>query len=288
MSDGSDCEGGGGGPPVEEGAPLWTVTFGDMMSLLLTFFILLFSMSELKVEKFMIASQSLRDALGGTAQEASDDPLGPMSEKSDTTLKLEGSAGVAAASADGAGSAGGPSRTDELVDAYMSMISDRLTDFVREHALAESVTIERDGEGVYLRMQTGTLFPSGSARLQPGGVAALAALAEVTSGISVRVLVSGHTDNEPIHSAAFESNWELSAARAAGVARTLVLHGQDPKRIRAESYGEYRPIADNATPGGRALNRRVELMYARSDILAAVRSWADAGAPAADTTAAAR
>ncbi len=70
--------------------------------------------------------------------------------------------------------------------------------------------------------------------------------------------------------------------------RTLVLHGQDPKRIRAESYGEYRPIADNATPGGRALNRRVELMYARSDILAAVRSWAGADAPAADTTAAAR
>lgn len=268
------CEGGGGTPQCEEGAPLWTVTFGDMMSLLLTFFILLFSMSELKVERFMIAAESMREAVGGTASEASDDPLGPMAEPSDSTLQPRGSPGVEAASEDAAGSASGSTEIDEIVDAYMAMIADRLTEFVQDHGLEESITIERDGEGVYLRMETGALFPSGSATLQPAGRTALVELAEITGGISVRVLVSGHTDDQPIRSGPFASNWELSAARAAGVARTLVEHGQDPERVRAESYGEYRPIADNATPAGRAQNRRVELMYARSDIVAAVRSWA--------------
>ena len=257
MSGGPDSEGGGSAPPAEEGAPLWTVTFGDMMSLLLTFFILLFSMSELKVEKFMLASQSLRDAMGGAAAEASEDPLGPMAQPPEASTE----------------SAGATSEVDDMVDAYTAMITERLTDFVQQHALEESVSIQSDGEGVYLRMETGALFPSGSAKLQPRGLAALTELAEVTSGISVRVVVSGHTDNEPMVGGAFQSNWELSAARAAGVARTLVLYGQDPLRVRAESYGEYRPIADNATAEGRALNRRVELMYARSDILAAVRSW---------------
>lgn len=273
MNDGPECEGGGGRPPVEEGAPLWTVTFGDMMSLLLTFFILLFSMSELKVERFMLASQSMRDAMGGTAPESSESPLGPMAEPSDSTMRPQGSPGVEAASADAVGSASGPTEMDEIVDAYMGMITDRLSEFVRQHSLEESVTIQRDGDGVYLRMETGALFPSGSARIQPEGLGALGELAEVTSGISVRVVVSGHADNAPIVGGQYESNWELSAARAAGVARQLVMNGQDPLRIRAESYGEYRPIADNATPEGRAQNRRVDLMYARSDIVEAVRSW---------------
>ena len=75
--------------PVEEGAPLWTVTFGDMMSLLLTFFILLFSMSELKMERFLLASQSLRQAMGGTATENIEDPMGLMPDPVDPDLNLQ-------------------------------------------------------------------------------------------------------------------------------------------------------------------------------------------------------
>ncbi len=248
------------GAPAEEGAPLWTVTFGDMMSLLLTFFILLFSMSELKVEKFMLARHRC-------AKRSAARPRSPRR----TRLRHHGGR---AGRRHPTGAAAGGSEIDEIVDAYMTMITERLSEFVEGRGLEESITIERDGQGVYLRMETGALFASGSATLQPEGRAALVELAEVTSGISVRVLVSGHTDNEPVVGGPFPSNWELSAARAAGVARTLVEHGQDPVRVRAESYGEYRPIADNDTPEGRAKNRRVELMYARSDIIAAVRSWA--------------
>jgi len=80
------------------------------------------------------------------------------------------------------------------------------------------------------------------------------------------VIVSGHTDNVPIRSAAFASNWELSAARAAGVARTLVGRGRDPSAVTVEAFGEYRPLATNDTPEGRAQNRRVEVYYSRETL----------------------
>jgi len=257
-------------PPVEEGAPLWTVTFGDMMSLLLTFFILMFSMSELKMDRFLLARQSLREAMGGTAAEAIDDPMGLMPDPVDPEGQLQAPGeGERASATDGA--------SDEdvvsVVEDYMDMIVDRLQAFVSDKGLESSVTVERGAEGVYLRMQTGALFPSGSATLQPEGKEALGELAGITSSLGVRVAVSGHADNQPVSGGPFASNWELSAARAAGVARELVEHGQDPTMVRVESFGEYRPVADNDTPEGRALNRRVELYYARADVLAAVLEW---------------
>ncbi|MFC1662096.1 flagellar motor protein MotB [Gemmatimonadota bacterium] len=92
--------------------------------------------------------------------------------------------------------------------------------------------------------------------------------------MEVGVVVSGHADNQPIRSGLFGSNWELSAARAAGVARSLVADGHSPDLVRVESYGEFKPIADNATVEGRAKNRWVELFYARNDVRDAALRWA--------------
>ena len=109
--------------------------------------------------------------------------------------------------------------------------------------------------------------------LNPGSRALLDDLADLTGNIDIRLVVSGHADNVPIGGGSFASNWELSAARAAGVARVLVVSGQVPELVRVESYGEFKPIANNDTREGRAQNRRVEFSYARQDIIAALEAW---------------
>ena len=266
-------------PPVEEGAPLWTVTFGDMMSLLLTFFILMFSMSELKVDRFMLASQSMREAIGGTAAQDIPDPAGLLPDPVDPDLKME-NPGKGQGASDGAedadaGDVEGP-WMESLVDAYADMIVTRLREVILARALEDQVTVTKEGEGVYLRIQSSALFGSASAVVNDASLPLLRELAEVTTELGLGVAVSGHADNQPIRSAQFPSNWELSAARAAGVARFLVEGGHDPEKIRVESWGEFKPVADNGTAQGRAENRRVEIFYAREDIIAAVEGWAAA------------
>lgn len=268
---------------VEEGAPLWTVTFGDMMSLLLTFFILMYSMSELKVERFLLASQSLNEAMGGTRPEPLDEPLGLMPDPVDPELALDSpgrevgaveDAGVTEAEAEGDTE---EAWVETFTDAYMEMIAKRLEAYVEENGLEESVRVERAGDGVYLRIETVALFASGEAVISPPGTEILNYLALITRELQVPVSVSGHADNVPISTPQFASNWELSAARAAGVARVLVGAGQDPTEVRVESYGEYRPVAGNDTPEGREQNRRVELFYDRDEIRDAARRWARDG-----------
>lgn len=252
---------------VEEGAPLWTTTFGDMMSLLLTFFVLLYSMSELKQEKFLQASQSLREAMGGSATDVPENPMALVDEELDPEKYLEN------AEAGGAGDV----MLEAVTDAYMEVIAKRLERFIDDNELHEVFSVDRSEEGVYLRMQSSALFASGSGTLEARAVPMLGYLAEITSTIDVRSVVSGHADNQPISTAAFASNWELSAARAAGVARHLVAAGQDPEMVRVESFGEFKPLATNDTPDGRARNRRVEVFFARADILDAVKRWAASG-----------
>ncbi len=250
-------------PPAEEGAPLWTVTFGDMMSLLLTFFILLFSMSEIKVEKFLLASESLREAMGGTARDPIDDPLGLMPDEVDPDLELQNpSAGT-----------GSDAWKEALADAYMDVIASQMSELVDERGLHETFEVVQEGDGIYLRVRSSALFESGRAALNPGSRVVLDDLASLTGNIDIRLVVSGHADNVPIRGGTFASNWELSAARAAGVARVLVVSGQSPELVRVESYGEFKPIASNDTREGRSQNRRVEFSCARQDIIGALEAW---------------
>lgn len=274
---------------VEEGAPLWMATFGDMMSLLLVFFILLYSMSELKVERFLLASQSLNEAMGGTAAEPMDDPMGLMPDPVDPELALQNpgmdpgamedqgnGATPREGALDGADGESGESEDwlETFTDAYLEMIAKRLEEFVREEGLEDQVRVAREGEGVYLRIETVVLFGSGEARIRDQGARVLDYLSVITRELDVPVSVSGHADNVPIRTDAFPSNWELSAARAAGVARILVAGGQNPETVRVESYGEFRPVADNASLEGRSRNRRVELFYSRAAVRSAARRWA--------------
>ena len=237
----------GGEEPVEEGAPGWMTTFGDMMSLLLTFFILLFSMSEIEVNKFKTAMNSIHEGFGESPVELFDNPKptppAPVSRMIARRV------------------------VEERATMRLNEIAALLEAFVKQHDLT-SLAVVRDTAGVFLRIQDVALFRPGSAVINRGSEWVLDELALVTLGISVPVIVAGHTDDVPIGNSRFASNWELSAARAAGVARALVKAGQDPSTITVQAYGEFRPIASNETEEGRSRNRRVELFYSR-DILVA-------------------
>lgn len=266
-------------PEVEEGAPTWVVTFGDMMSLLLTFFILMFSMSELKVDRFLLASESLREAMGSTASIPVVNPMGLMPDPVDPELELTNPGLSEGATTNPVDGEGGEDYLDVFAEAYMAMIEERLKLLVEEAGLgAESVEIVTEEDGVYLRIRDAALFASGSATLKTASRPLIASLSEVTRELEVPTIVSGHADSRPIMTAAFPSNWELSAARAAGVARVLVEAGQDPATIRVQSYGEHKPVAGNETAEGRAQNRRVELFFGRDAIRDAAVKLQEEGA----------
>lgn len=275
-------------PPVEEGAPLWVVTFSDLMSLLLTFFILLFSMSELKMDKFLLASQSLREAMGGTAVEAIDDPMGLLPDPVDPELHME-NAGLQAGASQGAsegltdgvlrggsesvGNIGEQSVSEILATQYLKEIVERLTSFIAENNLEETLLITKEASGVRLRIDASALFRPGVGTVEPDSEWIIEFLADLTGEMEVPVIVVGHADNQPINNDRFGSNWELSAVRAAGVARHLIDLGHDPLGVRVESFGEYHPVATNETVEGRARNRRVEFFYSRRDIVSTIEQW---------------
>ena len=231
MSDKCKC------PPEEPGVPGWVVTYGDMMSLLLTFFILLVSFSSIQESKFKEAMESLQGALG-------------VLEKYPTAIEFKSRIVPT------------PRQTDSSEIYYMIRKVEQSLVETRQDDVVE-VSLEKDG--VRIRLKDRLMFASGSAELKPGALPVLDKIADLLDGAGKEVEVGGHTDNVPIHTERYPTNWELSAARAASVARYLQARGIAPERLRAVGYGPYRPIADNATPEGRARNRRVEIFMRLSE-----------------------
>ena len=215
------------------GAPFWMVTYGDMVTLLLTFFILMFAMSSVNEQKFMQAATSLQHALGMLPKNVS-----LIGEKSPAI----GTAGVGR----------------EQIDMIESM--EQIAEIFQEEALQDVATIEVTGPGeVLIRMGDEVLFDPGESGLKPQALRVLAGIANSVQGKTESVYVEGHTDNVPISTTEFRSNWELSAARALSVVRLLEEAGVSPEQLAAVGHSQYIPLAPNDTPEGRAKNRRVEL-----------------------------
>jgi len=259
---------GGGDEPEEEGLPPWLATFGDLMTLLLTFFVLLYSMSELRVEQFAEASQSLQDAFSTISlipvQPSASPSVVPL-EQPETRISQE----VQILPDD--------LRIFAITDAYLEQIARRLEELIEENDLEEVFSVLRTEDGVRLRILSTTLFDSGSAALDQDALWMIQALGEITTALEAPAVVSGHTDDVPIQTVHFPSNWELSAARAAGVARELVAQGHDTDAIRVEGYGEFRPVTGNDTAEERAQNRRVEVLFSRDDIMTILRRRLEQG-----------
>ncbi len=245
------------GEECEAGAPAWMATFADLVTLLMCFFVLLFAMSTTQQETYKELTQSLRSALGAQVipeagtREGLQMKAVPSEEPTDTQQIDE---------------LGG------LIQKEMDEIISEVRELVMFNKLGGMVSVTQSDMGVVITMTDMLLFRKGGVQLAPKGIDILEKVAFVLAKFAYHIKVRGHSDNLPMRSARFPSNWELSSARAGAVVRLLVKHGVDPNLVSAEGYAGYHPIATNDTEEGRAQNRRVEIVYERDSI---ARQFAD-------------
>lgn len=234
--------------PREDGVQTrWLVTYADMVTLLLTFFVLLFAFSELdaqRFETFLVALQGAFGVLDGGPRVLQDDSVFEDLNE----LRLEDIIR--------------PELLAQLQGVYAGIGA-----FVAERGLGDSLQVDYSERGVVVRFADRVLFDLGRADLKPEAVAILDQLAEFLRTIPNHVRVEGHTDDLPINNERFPSNWELSTARATNVVRYFIeKHGLDPTKFSAAGYGEYRPLVPNDSMENRALNRRVDIVLLRLDL----------------------
>jgi chemotaxis protein MotB len=143
----------------------------------------------------------------------------------------------------------------------MAEISQQLTDFASARGLAGKIQIREDADSITISLADNLLFSSGSAELKPGSQDVLLEVAGILALLPNELRVEGHTDNIPVNSADYPTNWELSAARASTVLRFMIESGGlEPGRMELAGYADTHPIAENATAEGRSLNRRADIV----------------------------
>ena len=235
-------------PILEEGAPAWVVTFGDLMSLLLCFFVLLLSFSEMDKAKYKEVSGSLAKAFGVQRKiKAFEAPKGIKMISRDFDQELI------------------PARPREEFIAMqqrekigMALKKEVETRFLD---LQDLIQVEVGEKEVTIRLMGETAFDSGKADIKAQMVPLLLKIGSVLADGKGEVIIAGHTDNVPVHGGPYGSNLKLSIARAATVAEFLLAKSAIPaSRVSTMGFGKYRPIATNDTDEGRKRNRRVEII----------------------------
>lgn len=250
--------------PVEDDGPskAWLDSYADAMTLLLAFFVLLYAFSLLDEKKFAefkygveqafsITSPALPEGSGfldeglGVNENAGQLAVIPSDVQNEIDDLLESVSSDQVIT---------PDEVEELRDAVESALAAAAVDL-------DAFDVELDPRGVVITLDERLLFASGSARIGDGAAPALSAVAEVVAGLDNEILVEGHTDSVPTTGTAWPTNWELSAARATAVLRTLhESYGVSDARMAAVGYSDTRPRASNADAVGRQANRRTELV----------------------------
>lgn len=258
------------------GIPAWVVTFADLMSLLMCFFVLLLSFSELDAMKFKQVAQEMAKAFGVQREVAAleipqgtspvfryfspgrPDPTDLDEVRQTTTtreLNLETQPGTEPTPRED--SEPTPSQAETL-----SHASNLMQELAEEMARGQlEIMVDEGRQQIIIRIEEQGSFPSGSAELTYGFIDLLIRMARLLNDVPGDITVEGHTDNIPIRSGRYESNWNLSADRAAAVANALIEAGpMDDSRFRIMGLASTRPRADNSSPESRAANRRVEII----------------------------
>jgi len=231
-------------PESEINTEAWLATYADTITLVLTFFVLLYSYSSIDSVKFKQLSSSLQSVLTG---------------KNDTSIleyNFEGQVPIVGPPQDM-----GPQQGGQQDDMY-----NKVKKFVDSNNLKDSVQIKKDTRGIIMVLKDNILFDIGKADIKTQSKSILDKIGSLLASLPNEVIIEGHTDNVPISNYEFASNWELSTQRAVNVLKYFVQNkGMNPKRFQAAGYGEYRPIAPNDTYANRAQNRRVNILISASE-----------------------
>jgi chemotaxis protein MotB len=259
----------------------WLVSYADFITLLFAFFVVMYSISSVNDGKYRVLSETLTDAFLTSAQSL--DPI-QVGEKIRTTNPVAGEFAApepgtlyssdidispdlvgenpAAVSQqakpedEGAGSIEKKQQIEENLEQTAAALKSALSPLIAQ----DLVNIKKTDRGLEVEMKSKALFDSGSARLSRAAIKMLRDISGIIESIPNSIIVEGHTDNVPIRTILFPSNWELSAVRAASVVHLLGRFGIAPERMAAIGYGEHKPIASNSDKAGRQKNRRVSLV----------------------------
>ncbi|HDS1734500.1 flagellar motor protein MotD [Pseudomonas sp. BP8] len=231
----------------------WLVSYADFITLLFAFFVVMYSISSINEGKYKVVSQALLGVFNDPERSMQPIPIGdeqPLSVRPAVPLvkdSEETDAGLAQTSTD-------PLQTisDDVRDAFGDLIS------------ANQMTVRGNELWVEIELNSSLLFGSGDAMPSDTAFAIIEKVANILKPFANPVHVEGFTDNLPIRTAQYPTNWELSASRAASIVRLLAMNGVNPGRMASVGYGEYQPVATNDTAEGRARNRRVVLVISRN------------------------
>ncbi len=232
----------------------WLVSYADFITLLFAFFVVMYSISSVNTGKYRILSDTLEAVFSSPG---STNPL--QLEEHDTTAPplLEPINLIELSPTP-------PSASDETIRT-ISDLSKQFNSAFAEKIDREDISIKQGNNWLELEIKSSALFYSGEARLEQTAIPIIANVAEILKTSSNPIQVEGFTDNQPINTSRFPSNWELSAARAASVVHLLNRYGVAPARMSAIGYSEFQPIADNTTAAGRQKNRRIVLVVLGGD-----------------------
>ena len=268
--------------PVPVGAPPWMATFADLSTLLLSFFVLLLSFSEMDVEKYKQIAGSLRNAFGVQREEfATDTPMGTSFVARDFTPaapdpkpinQVEQQAAMRLSNRLQSGPDQAAERhaleerkrmqaEQEARLRKVSETAERIRKLLHPEITRGLVEVIQDGYRIIIRIRERGFFPSGRAELLEPFTPVIRKIAMAVSMMDGEVVVAGHTDDIPISTPRFRSNWELSASRAVTLLHRMQAVAEiDIDRVTIEGHAETRPLAPNDSPLNRARNRRVEVV----------------------------
>ncbi|MGH8187634.1 MAG: flagellar motor protein MotD [Steroidobacteraceae bacterium] len=260
----------------------WAIPYGDLITLLLAFFVVMYAMSSVNEGKYRVLSDSLVAAFRGSPRTLEPIHVGEkqVGSGADITMSIVQQAMLEGQpremleptplqhmvrdgsrhGPDGTTQADGASAGDAAARQELENLATEVERAMSDLIEKDLIVVRRHGTWVEVEIRTDILFPSGVATLSPAAVSVLKQLAATLQPFPHPIRVEGHTDNRPINTRAFPSNWELSAARAAGVVHLFTRSGIEAQRLAVIGLGEYRPAQSNDTPEGRNANRRVLLV----------------------------
>ena len=246
----------------------WLLTYSDMITLLLGLFIMLYSMSNVDAQKFQQFARAANSVLGNNSGDS-------VIAKSDGSSVIENNFPMQNQNTDKSGieksvQGGGIGNEQKALDD----LAKKLKEYIDKNGLNDKIKVENQLRGVALIAMKNSFFDSGSAEITKRTRAMIDSIGKILNTVPGNsILVEGHTDNIPISSSQYKTNWELSSARANNVLHVLMNDLKiNPLRLTSSGYGEYRPEASNSTEIGRAQNRRVEIVVLKDEYSKGLRA----------------
>lgn len=254
-------------PEEPENHERWLVSYADFITLLFAFFVVMYSISSVNEGKYKVLSQALVGVFSDPDRSVRPIPIGeerPLTTRPAQPLVSDSDQSEAALA--------------EAVDplqAIANNVREAFGDLIR----SDQLTVRGNELWIEIELKSSLLFGSGDAMPSDMAFSIVDKVAKILKPFDNPVHVEGFTDNLPISTAQYPTNWELSTARAASMVRMMAMEGIDPRRLAAVGYGEFQPVADNATADGRGRNRRVVLVISRNlDVRRSITSAGSANA----------